>query len=385
MVKRKCYLGTAAGIVAFEGEDGPDGKSRFKRVLDAMPERFFGQVLADPQPPGVLYAGSTPGLHGVVPGSATIPGVDPTTRDGAVLYRSADGGQTWEPTARGICVSGVRILAQDETSGTLYAAGNGPATLFRSRDRGETWEEVTSLKNHPTAQMWVWHPGQPRLGPTYNPSISVSHGVIYVNVEEGWPYRSDDGGETWHHLRNGIHIDAHVIRADPTNPDRVWSTSAYGLVRSTDRGETWEYVDHGDTTPREYTTGLAINPRDPNVVVYASSFQPGNADLYGGGARIHRTIDGGQTWHDLRNGLPFPMPGQVCIAEFDQHDGLYLGTDSGDLYFSPDAGERWVNVAHRLGIRHFHKNSLAALSVATPDDAESVFFTKRMDLVGAGR
>jgi hypothetical protein len=41
-----------------------------------------------------------------------------------------------------------------------------------------------------------------------------------------------------------------VIRADPTNPDRVWSTSTYGLVRSTDRGATWEYVDHGDTTPR---------------------------------------------------------------------------------------------------------------------------------------
>ena len=108
MAKRKCYLGTAAGILAYEVQDTPDGKLRFEKLLHAMPERFFGQVLADPQPPGVLYAGSTPGLHGVVPGSATIPGVDPTTRDGALLYRSTDGGLSWDPTDRGIGVAGVR-------------------------------------------------------------------------------------------------------------------------------------------------------------------------------------------------------------------------------------------------------------------------------------
>jgi hypothetical protein len=167
--KRKCYLGTAAGIVAYEGEDTPEGKIRFEKVPHAMPERFFGQVLADAQPPGVLYAGSTPGLHGVVPGSATIPGVDPSTRDGAVLYRSADGGQTWEPADRGIGVGGVRILAQDETTGTLYAAGNGPATLFRSRDRAETWEEVTSLKNHPTAHDVGVASGTAEGGPDLRP------------------------------------------------------------------------------------------------------------------------------------------------------------------------------------------------------------------------
>jgi photosystem II stability/assembly factor-like uncharacterized protein len=132
-------------------------------------------------------------------------------------------------------------------------------------------------------------------------------------------------------------------------------------------------------------TGLAINPRDSQMVVCASANQPIGATLYGAGARVHRTLDRGNTWHDLRNGLPFPMPGQVCIAEFDHHDGLYVGTDSGDLYFSPDAGEHWTNVDHRLPIRHLQKNSLAALSVAAPNEPANVFFSGRAEPVAAGR
>jgi photosystem II stability/assembly factor-like uncharacterized protein len=384
MVQRKFYLGTAAGIVAYEGSDEANGRVRFQRVLHALPERFFGQVLADAAS-GTLLAGAVRGLSGVLPGWAAIPRFDPAVRTGPVVYRSADAGATWEASDQGITIGGVRAFARDDASGAIYATGNGPPTLFRSQDAGRTWEELPALKQHPTAKTWLYHPGPPRHSPAYNPSIAWSCGVLYINVEEGWPYRSDDGGASWHPLRNGVFLDAHVIRPDPTNPSRVWLASAYGLVRSDNRGETWEYVDFGDIAPREYMTGLAINPRDPNVVVCASSNQPIGATLYGAGARVHRTTDGGATWHDLQNGLPFPMPGQVCLAEFDQHDGLYVGTDSGDLYFSPDAGERWSDVDHRLPIRHLQKNSLAALSVAAPDDPAAVFFAGRPEPVGVGR
>jgi hypothetical protein len=78
------------------------------------------------------------------------------------------------------------------------------------------------------------------------------------------------------------------------------------------------------------------------------------------------------------------MPGEVCIVVFDGHDGLYIGTDSGDLYFSPDAGERWVNVDHRLPIRHFHKNTLAALAVGTSSEPSGAFFKPAAALAGSG-
>jgi photosystem II stability/assembly factor-like uncharacterized protein len=157
---------------------------------------------------------------------------------------------------------------------------------------------------------------------------------------------------------------------------RVWCTCARGCVNSVDGGETWDYVDHGDTTVREYCTGLAINPLDDNMVVYASSYSPSVSSAMGGAGRVHRTRDDGRTWEDLRGGLPFPMPGQVCIVEFDQHNGLYVGTDTGDLYFSPDTGEHWVNVDHRLPIRHFHKHILDAVSMSSPNDATARFFSR---------
>lgn len=361
---RKFYVGTLDGVWVYEEVTPAEGQPRFVKVFQALPGTFCGQILSD-EPHGLLFVGVTPALGGVVPGSALAARRAAVVNGkSAVLYRSQDGGKSWEPVDQGITVPGIRTLALDEQTHALYAAGSGPATLFRSRDHGERWEEVPSLKHHPSSRQWVWHPGQPLKGPTYNPSISISRSVIYVNIEEGWPYRSDDGGESWTPLRNGIHIDSHVIRADPRDPDIVWSTSAYGLVRSRDRGERWEYVDHGDTTPREYSTGIALNPQDPDMVVYATAFQPGCMDLFGAGARVHRTCDGGATWHDLKNSLPFPMPGQVCAVEWDPYGGLYLGTDTGDLYFSPDNGEHFSVVDQRVPIRHFHKNALTA--VGTP-------------------
>ena len=379
MIQRKCFLGTARGIMAYEAEESPGGQICFTRVMHAMPDHFFGQAIVDIEA-GLVFTGSAPGDWPIEPGTAhqgrSKPGYGP------VLYRSGNAGNTWEPSDEGITVGGIRTIALDESTGDLYAAGDGPATVFRSRDKGENWEELTALKTDPSANTWVWHPGPQPRGWAYNPSISAANGVVYVNIEEGWTYRSDDGGDTWHHLRNGIYVDTHGIRARPSNPKRVWCTCARGCVNSSDGGETWDYIDHGDTTVREYCTGIAINPLDHNMVVYASSYSPSVSGYLGGGARIHRTRDDGQTWEDLRGGLPFPVPGQVCLVEFDQHNGVYVGTDAGDLYFSPDAGDRWTNVDHRLPIRHYHKNCLDAVSITSPNEPAAQFFSRQPQTVG---
>jgi photosystem II stability/assembly factor-like uncharacterized protein len=371
MIQRKCFLGTARGIMAYEAEEDAAGRIRFKRVSHALPDTFFGQVIADLKA-GLLFAGSSPGEFTLEPRMSTQSRGKPGT--GPLLYRSSDGGQSWEPSDEGIVGDGIKTIALDESTGYLYAGGDGPATVFRSRDQGENWEELSSLRNHPSASTWVWHPGPRVRGWAYNPSITAAGGVVYVNIEEGWTYRSDDGGETWRHVRNGNYVDTHGVRARPSNPMRVWCTCARGCFSSTDGGEIWDYVDHGDTTVREYCTGIAINPSDDNMVVYASSYSPSVSGALGGAGRVHRTRDDGSTWEDLRGGLPFPMAGQVCLVEFDQHNGLYVGTDAGDVYFSPDAGDHWVDVDHRLPIRHYHKNVLDAISIATPTDPAARFF-----------
>src|SRR5207244_11310087 len=120
----KCFLGTSRGIVGYEAEEGPGGKLRFKRILDAMPDRFFGPALVDIDA-GLLFAGASPGDWKVNPGSTQQS--RPPVGDGAVLYRSADGGARWEPCDEGITVCGIRTLAIAESTGHLYAAGDGAA------------------------------------------------------------------------------------------------------------------------------------------------------------------------------------------------------------------------------------------------------------------
>jgi len=372
MIQRKAFLGTARGIMAYESEENSSGRLIFRRIHHFMPDNCFGQVIVDVNA-GLIFCGASPGVFPIEPGSAqqrrSERGVGP------VMYRSGDAGQNWEPCDEGITVEGVRTITLDESTGYLYAAGDGPATLFRSKDKGENWEELTALKNDPTAKTWVWHPGPQLRGWAYNPSVYAVNGVVYANIEEGWTYRSDDGGDSWHHLRNGNYVDTHGIRARHDDPLRVWCTCARGCVNSTDGGETWEYVDHGDTTVREYCTGIGINPLDEDMVVYASCYSPSVSSALGASGRVHRTRDDGRTWQDLRGGLPYPLPGQVVLAEFDQHNGLYIGTDAGDLYFSPDAGDHWVNVDHRLPVRHFHKHILDAVSTASPSEATARFFS----------
>lgn len=181
------------------------------------------------------------------------------------VYRTTDGGATWRQVLAGDSVTGAVDLALDPDGRTVYAAlyqrqrksygfvGGGPGSgLWRSRDGGETWEQLTE--------------GLPagikgRIGIAIAPS---QPSTVYAIVEsrQGGVFRSDDRGTTWRRQStlNPRPMYYSQLRVDPQHPDRVWALGTY-IHKSIDGGKTFTTDSTGDRIHVDHHA-LWINPAD---------------------------------------------------------------------------------------------------------------------------
>ncbi|HEX2180986.1 MAG TPA: hypothetical protein VHH10_01775, partial [Rubrobacteraceae bacterium] len=149
---------------------------RVERTLEGRGARC---VAVDPGDPDTLYVG--------------------TSDEG--LYRSADGGKSWEGLS-GIEHPRVTAVAVSPADGALYA-GTEPSSLFVSRDGGSSWRELEGLKNLPSAPTWSF---PPRPWTSHVRAIALSYtdpNLVVAGIELGGIVRSPDGGETWQDQRPG--------------------------------------------------------------------------------------------------------------------------------------------------------------------------------------
>jgi photosystem II stability/assembly factor-like uncharacterized protein len=183
------------------------------------------------------------------------------------LYRTSDAGATWKRVLAGDSVTGATDVAIDPDGRTIYAAmyqrqrrgfgfiGGGPGSgLFRSRDGGDTWEKLsTGLP-----------PGvKGRIGIAIAPS---QPSTVYAVVESqgGGVFRSDDRGSTWRRQSstNPRPMYYSQIRIDPAHPDRVWLLGT-NLHKSIDGGRTFTTDTTGDRIHVDHHA-LWLDPNDGN-------------------------------------------------------------------------------------------------------------------------
>lgn len=304
---------------------------------------------------------------------------------GPTVSRSDDGGATWVqtspglgfPTDMGITVTAVWHVEPGHASqpGVVYA-GVQPGGLFRSEDWGESWAPVDSLNRTKYRAFW---------GPTGSVGDSSLHSIqvdprdanrIYASISSGGTYLSEDGGETWNLRSHGVVVttpaakaliaefeesfpqpelpegidpagldEFHKFLIDTKNPDRLWGQAHFGVFKSEKAGTDWLDVTNG--LPSFHGFPLAITKRSPDAVfVIPIDYGKDNFRVVAGQLAVWRSMDAGETWHELSKGLPGPNDFQSAYREAMDTDGLesegvYLGTTNGAVYGSDDLGEHW--------------------------------------------
>jgi photosystem II stability/assembly factor-like uncharacterized protein len=256
-------------------------------------------------------------------------------RDGGVR-QTRDGGRSWVDCA--LPEPAVFSLAVSPADGVVYA-GTEPSRLFRSVDGGESWSALDALLELPSRPTWSFPP-RPWTSHVRWIAPSPHDGdLLLVGIELGGLMRSSDRGATWEDHRPGAQPDVHSLAWHPSAAGRAYEAGGGGAAFSSDAGETWQPADDG--RDRNYTWSVAVDPDDPDCWYVSASTGPfaahGRRDPQ---ARIYRRR-GGEPWRPLAGGLPEPLPAMpyTLVAS----DGrLLAGLADGQLWESGDRGESWT-------------------------------------------
>ena len=256
-------------------------------------------------------------------------------RSGGV-QRSSNGGETWVDC--GLPEAQVFSVAVSTADGAVYA-GTEPSALYLSNDRGETWRELEGLLELPSRPTWSFPPRPWTSHVRWVAPSPHDADVVLAGIELGGLMRSTDGGETWEDQRPGSQPDVHSLAWHPQVEGRAYEAGGGGAAWSEDAGDTWRGADEG--RDRHYTWSVAVDPVDPNLWYVSASTGPFAAHGMRGGdpqAHIYRRRDGG--WDALAGGLPDPLPA-MPYALVPAGNRLFAGLANGELWESPDRGDRW--------------------------------------------
>ena len=284
---------------------------------------------------------------------------------GAHLYRSADGGASWDsldqaphhpPGRHHDSLNAIWGLAWTPDGSRLFA-GIDPAGLFVSDDRGATWQDVTGLNEHATRSAW-----EPSRGIFAVHSICIDRtapGHMVVAVSAGGAYRSEDGGRSWAPANQGVraenfperyvevghNVHRIVIHA---GTGRLYRQCYNGTYRSDDGGRSWTEISTG--LPSDFGYAIACDPNHADTVFQIPESGADLRTTVDARLRVFRSRDGGGNWDSASRGLPQRDVYVTVLREaMDTDDsapcGVYFGTSTGHLFASPDGGDSWSLVA----------------------------------------
>jgi len=286
---------------------------------------------------------------------------------GAHLYRSGDGGATWEtlpavPHHRDgerPALKAIWCITPGAAADELYA-GIDPAGLFRSRDGGASWTPVSALNEHATRDTW-----EPARGGFSLHSIQVGRGgeVLYAGISAGGVFRSEDAGATWTPANDGIPApnrpggrastghNVHRLVMHPADPLRLYRQCYLGTWRSDDGGRNWHDITPG--LPGDFGYAIACDPARPDTVFQVPEESSEMRCVAGARLRVYQSDDAGRSWRSASQGLP-AAPAYVTVLReaLDVQAGApcraYFGTSGGHVFASMDGGASWRLLAELL-------------------------------------
>ena len=304
---------------------------------------------------------------------------------GSKMHRSADRGKSWEEVAvpsyppkpqgfQDICpmsrkerawslekVWALEPAGRDEP-GALWC-GTIPGGLFRSDDRGQSWRLIESLWRDPARLEWFG--GGYDLPGIHSICIDPRDSrKITVGVSCGGAWRSEDRGATWRVCSHGMTAeymppdragdpvaqDPHLIANCRSLPDVFWTQHHNGVFRSTDDCRSWHEIKNA--SPSKFGFAVAVDPNDANTAWFVPAVKDESRVPVEGRFVVSRTRDGGKSFEVMRTGLPqehaFDLVYRHSLAVDASGRRLIMGSTTGNLWVSEDAGDSWQCLSSHL-------------------------------------
>lgn len=327
-------IGTSAGGVFRSGDSGENWES----IGNSFSTMSIGAIAFNPQNTQEIYVGT---------GDPNISGT-PKTGDG--VYKSIDGGLTWEH--KGAANVGVvsKILVHPTQPNIVYMASMGTPYfedehrgVYKSTDGGDTWNQVLFLSSQAGISSLVFHPDFPDTLYAGGWDRIRNNQVSIVGGTHGRIYRSFDGGENWTELSEGL-PDGDLVRAavdvSISNPAVVYCSFVdpenmefEGIYRSDDYGDTWQptnifSLDGALGGFGWYFGQIRVNPTDEDNVSVM-------------GVELHSTINGGDSWfQSTPDWFLYEVHADIHDLIYKSDGDIWLSSDGG-LYSGTESFENW--------------------------------------------
>ena len=316
----RIYLGTNTGTM-FVSSDGGHSWSRFAH-LGSGDDYVLDHIAIDPQHTNKMYVAAW----------------SVENQQAGDLFRSHDGGKTWEalPGMHGKSSRAMAIAASDSK---VLVAGALDG-VYRSNDGGNNWTRISSsnlseIKNIESVAI------DPK-----NPDI-VYAGTWHL------AWKTSDGGANWQHINKGMIDDSDVfsVIVDSNNPSIVFASACSGIYKSETAGDLFQKIQGIPFSARR-TRVLKQDPSNPNIV-YAGTTEG-----------LWKTMDGGKTWKRVSN--PEVVVNDVMVDPRNSSRVL-LATDRSGVLASDDGAQTFTASNH--GYTHRYVSAI----LADNHDADTIY------------
>src|SRR5688500_108802 len=240
-------------------------------------------------------------------------------------------------------------------------AGAEDASLFRSSDGGQTWQELAGLRGHVSGPQW-----SPGAGGMCLHTIIIdpsNEDRMFIAISAAGSFRTDDGGKTWRPINRGLRSEyipdpaaevghcVHRIAMHHARPHVLFMQKHWDVMRSDDAGDSWHEIS--GNLPSDFGFVVDVHAHEPNTIYVIPIKSDSEHFPPEGKLRGYRSRTGGNNWEALTHGLPQEncyvnvLRDAMAVDTLDPC-GIYFGSTGGQIYGSSDGGDSSKAIVHNL-------------------------------------
>jgi hypothetical protein len=327
------------------------------RIYASQSSGWFGQIIQRSDDGGKTW--NTPGSS---PEELKGPEGFPKGESNKFVYEGETGTHMWyDGTQHPWEFKRVWHIEPSLTDPDTAYAGVEDAAIFKTTDGGRTWKELAGLRK---AKGHLWQPGAGGMAVHTIILDPKNPKRIYIAISAAGAFRTEDGGETWKPINQGLKSQfelpdsdaevghcVHRIALHPSRPDVLFMQKHWDIMRSNNAGGEWKEVS--GNLPTDFGFPIDVHAHEPETIYVVPITSDSLHYPPDGKLRVYRSKTGGNEWEPLTKGLPqkdcYVNVFRDAMAVDTLEDcGIYFGTTGGQVYCSPDGGNNWKAIAEHL-------------------------------------